>query len=207
MLLSDKVGVTWYAGCPEFDPLSGYVEIIKKVVSDGGFKETVLVGHSSGGFAALVAGAQLENSLAIAVNAQVNVEIDWKWRTTVFQEALFPKCKSVAAMVDAYPERFDARELLKIRPDSSRFHYYVHEDDVSSRGECPQYEILSEFLGLEGDGVTARGDAMVTCRWESRSPHDMPGTALPVLEMSLGEKLTSPELIEFLTNPNAGKID
>jgi hypothetical protein len=54
----------------------------------------------------------------------------------------------------------------------------------------PHFPIMREFFGLpEEGGITPHGDSIVACDWhlEGISGHAMPGTAMPFINLVLGD--------------------
>ena len=191
LLLGDNLGLAWMAGTPDFHLAPTLAEVVRNVALALGVKETVLIGHSAGGFAAVAVGSQVPNSRAISVNGQT---LTWEyepWVVEAVQKIIFPGLGGVDAMIATYPERFDLRQIVANRVPSSSFTHFAHRADQASFGRMPQFPRFAESFGMgEDGGRTPAGDALVPCWWDvgGGSGHAIPGTILPFLNLVLGEK-------------------
>lgn len=191
LLLGDKIGVAWMAGSPDFHLVPALARVVQNVAAALGVKETVLIGHSAGGFAAVAVGAQVPNSRAISVNGQT---VTWEyeaWAVEEVRSVAFPRMGGVDEMVSVYKDRFDLRRIVASRVPFSSFTHFAHRTDQASFGRMPQFPRFSESFGMGDEGGrTPEGDALVPCWWDAGggSGHAIPGTILPFLNLVLGEK-------------------
>lgn len=202
LLLDDQIGLTWMVGTPEFHLAPVLSQVVREVGNALGVRETVLIGHSAGGFAAIAVGSQVPNSRAISVNGQT---LTWEyenWAVEKLRQVVFPQYKTIDDMVAAYPDRLDLRHIVANRVADSTYTYFAHRDDDASMGRMPQFPRFVEALGLsEEGGVTPDGDALVPCWWETGevSAHAIPGTILPFLQLVLGE--TPSREVQYQVDP------
>lgn len=190
LLQGQKINIGWSAGneqTPLADLLSSAVRSAGEALS---VKETLLVGHSAGGFSAIKVGSQVPNSRAISVNGQSVVGRYHPWTVANLHKYAFPECGTQAEMLERYPDRLDLRTVLESRIDSSSFTYFGNPNDTASFGPLPHFPLLAEAFSLDSHGgVTDRGDAFVPATWgEDGGRHALPGTILPFVELVLGEK-------------------
>ncbi|ASN39642.1 hypothetical protein CGQ24_11855 [Arthrobacter sp. 7749] len=190
LLQGEKLSIGWFVGNKETPLASLLSEVVNHAAAALGVEETVLVGHSAGGFAAIRVGMHVPNSRAVVVNAQTVAHLYHQWVVDEILETVFPECSSMQDMVAAYPDRFDLRVAAESRIESSSFTFYAHRDDRLTFQLFPHFPLLAEHFGLtDSGGRTDHGDAFVPCFWESKdpSPHALPGTVMPFLQRVLGE--------------------
>lgn len=190
LLMGEKINIGWLAGNME-TPLAS---LVSRLIADIGIstnlEETILIGHSAGGFAAILVGSQVPNSRAISINGQSVVTRYQKWTVNNLQKEAFPECESIEEMENLYAKRIDLRVALQGRLESSSFSFFSHISDDSSFGSMPHFPLLAEAFGLGAvGGRTSRGDAFVAGNWELNNalPHALPGVILPFIELTLGE--------------------
>lgn len=191
LLHSERMTIGWFSGNSR-TPLADLLAVIVRAANSAlGTTETVLVGHSAGGFAAILVGMQVENSRAISVNGQTVALHYYPWIVEHLQEDAYPECLSPEGMVERYPNRFDLRAAAMTRVPTSSFTYFAHRDDPISFEKFPHFQLLADHFEIPlNGGRTANGDAFVPCAWEllNPSPHALPGTIMPFVHLVLGEK-------------------
>lgn len=192
LLLNEKIALGWMTGNSQSHFLPRVVSTINSASNALDYTHTTLVGHSAGGFSAIAVGSYISNSVAVSINGQVVVGAHEIWTVKALQEAIYPEEYIYTSMLSRYCERMDLRFFLKNRVSNSSFNLYAHKDDPNMMTTCPHFPILTKFfgIGLEG-GVTSNNDSMVLCDWERKnnvSPHALPGTVIPFIQLSLGEK-------------------
>lgn len=202
LLHSERMTIGWFSG-NRTTPLAHLLSaVVRSAISALGATETILVGHSAGGFAAILVGMQVPNSRAISVNGQTVALHYYPRIVEHLQEDAYPECESPQKMVEQYPERFDLRAAAATRVPSSSFTYFAHRDDPISFDEFPHFQLFADHFGLPiSGGRTSNGDALVACSWEllNPSPHALPGTVMPFVQLVLGEKPTRE--IEYGVDP------
>lgn len=190
LLQGQDISLGWLAGNSK-TPLGDLIaDVIHKAAKNLRVTSTTLLGHSAGGFMALLVGSKLSNSHAISVNGQVSLGLHRDWTNTRLRETAFPDFDSNANLLSTYSERFDLRNVLSDRPRGSTFSYFGHVKDRLTMTEYPHYPALTEYLGLPPEGgSTHSGDVVIPASWETNngSPHALPGTIVPFLELALGE--------------------
>ncbi|WP_210100568.1 hypothetical protein [Paeniglutamicibacter antarcticus] len=190
LLQGEKINIGWLAG-NKSTPLS---RLISKVVRRAGealeVQQTVLVGHSAGGYSAILVGSQVPNSRAISVSGQTVVDRYEPWTIKNLLAEAFPDCSSREEMMERYAARLDLREALKYRLLSSSFTYFGNMRDQSTFGKLPHFPLLADWFGLgAAGGITTHGDSLIATDWGTLEDtgHALPGTILPFVEMVLGE--------------------
>lgn len=191
LLQGDKINIGWLAGNRD-TPLAHLVSRAVRSAGEAlGVKQTVLIGHSAGGFSAVLVGSQVPNSRAISVNGQSVVDRYEPWTVRNLHRDAFPDCDTIQSMMARYAHRLDLREALKHRLPSSSFTYFGNRRDQATFGRLPHFPLLAESFGLtEEGGVTDHGDSFVIGHWgsEEDTGHALPGTMLPFIELVLGEE-------------------
>lgn len=192
LLLNEKIALGWMTGNSQGHFLPRIVSTINSVSSKLGYTNTTLVGHSAGGFAAIAVGSYIPNSVAVSINGQVVVGAHEIWTVKALQEAIYPEEYTYTSMLSRYHNRMDLRFFLDNRVSTSSFNLYAHKDDPNMMTTCPHFPILTKFFGLSlVGGITKNMDSIVLCDWERKndvSPHALPGTVIPFLQLSLGEQ-------------------
>ena len=191
LLNGPKINIGWLAGNSELHLGAVVAQAINELVGKMDYKQTVLVGHSAGGFAAILVGARVPNSRAVSINGQSVVTRYEPWTVKNLRNEAFPETASIEEMEAKYSDRLDLRVALASRVASSSFTHFGNRTDLASFGRLPHFPLLAEHFGLGDDGGrTDHGDALVSCEWESTAPsgHALPGTILPFVEMVLGEE-------------------
>lgn len=194
VLQGEKMSIGWMAGNAE-TPLNDIMaDIVRRVCVSLSIEETVLVGHSAGGFDAILTGSKVPNSRAISVNAQTVVDRYDQYTVNYLRQYAFPECASNDEMMDKYRSRLDLRDALSRRVANSTFTFFSHVKDDSSFSRLPHFPLMAEYMGLDEThgGRSAGGDALVPCDWtidpaKNPSGHALPGTILPFLQLVLGE--------------------
>ena len=79
--IDDTLGLAWYSGTAEHDPLAGIVALIRAIAAARGVPESAIVtyGSSGGGFAALRVAAALPEAIAVPINPQTTIT-DYEFR-------------------------------------------------------------------------------------------------------------------------------
>lgn len=190
LLTGEKINIGWMAGNAQ-TPLAANVSLaISRLCETKSLSECVLVGHSAGGFAAIIVGSQIANSRAMCINGQSVVAHYLKWTVNNLHMDAFGECASVDEMLHKYEDRLDLRVALKARIASSSFTFFAHVEDDSSFGSMPHFPLLADHFGLSPQGGrTDHGDAFVPCAWTLNGVpgHALPGTILPFISDTLGE--------------------
>lgn len=191
LLPTSRLGLAWMFGLPEYDLAMNYSLLINSYRIALGIKETVLVGHSGGGMAAILIGRRIPNSRAVSVNGQIAARLHEPWVKEAFFEEVTPSFPTMDKMFDHFAERLDLRVALKDRCEDATFTFFTHASDTASVSNYPHFPEFCKFFSLpETGGKTDQGDVLVLCDWEvptNGSPHALPGTVIPFIERVLGE--------------------
>lgn len=190
LLNGPKINIGWLAGNKDHHVGASVTEAVNSLVDANSYAETVLVGHSAGGFSAVLVGSQVPNSRAISINGQTVATEYEPWTVRNLHDEAFPETANVEEMGTRYADRLDLRRVLSTRLDSSSFTHFGNRTDQASFGRLPHFPILATHFGLgEEGGITDHGDALVACEWESdnASGHALPGTIMPFVNLVLGE--------------------
>lgn len=209
LLQGEKINIGWCAG-NDTTPLAAlFSEAVRKAGEALQVEETVLVGHSAGGFSAILVGSQVPNSRAISVNGQSVVGQYLPWTVDNLHKFAFPKCETQAEMLDTYASRLDLRVALKARLDSTSFTYFANPNDTASFEKMPHFPLLAEEFGLDSrGGRSERGDAFVPVTWgEDGGRHALPGTIIPFIELTLGEQPSRPLFYTVRPSGNRSPIN
>src|SRR5699024_803531 len=202
ILQGGRLLLGWMAGNARTPLHELYAYVINQVRERLSVRNTMLVGHSAGGFAAMAIGAKIPHSRAISLNGQTVVGEHRKYTVDLLREAAFSDCEATGTMLEKYAHRFDLRVALSNREATSSFTYFGHRDDGLVFSEHPHFPLLAAHygLGVEG-GRTPEGDSLVACRWSGTnpSPHALPGTADPFMNSVLG--IPSPSILEPSCDP------
>lgn len=203
LLQHEGLKITWHVGCPD-TPLPA---LLSQVVMRAGLRakvaETVLIGHSAGGYSAILVGSQVRNSRAISINGQTIIANHHPWAITALHQHVFTDCPTEKDMLDRYAVRFDLRQALNKRVRSSSFTLFGNEGDITSFGRFRHFLNLADHFCVGHDGGrTSHGDAFVVGKWgkEDGNPHPLPGSILPFLQLVLGEDEPSIP-ISYKTSP------
>lgn len=193
LLQGEKINIGWLAG-NKSTPLASLISAVVRRAGEAlGVSETVLAGHSAGGYSAILVGSQVPNSRAISVSGQSVVERYEPWTVRNLHLEAFPECSSQAEMVDTYPTRLDLRVALRHRLPSSSFSYFGNVRDKSTFSSLPHFPLLAESFGLTpAGGLTAHGDAFIATDWGTSDDtgHALPGSILPFIQLVLDEEPT-----------------
>lgn len=194
ILQGPKMTLGWMAGNRTFHAAHAMAEIIKKATAALEATETVLVGHSAGGYAAVLIGTMVPHSRAVSINGQSVVDRYHTYTVDALRANAFPEFLTNDQMMEAYRKRLDLRAALEDRVPTSSFTFFAHPSDYSSFSELPHFPLLAEHFGFDGSvgGRTAHGDALVPIHWlidpeKNPKPHALPGTAIPFLNLTLGD--------------------
>lgn len=201
LLNGPKINIGWVAGNKDIHIGSMVTKAINQIVNAHEYQETVLAGHSAGGFSAILVGSQIPNSRAISVNGQSVAVRYAPWTVANLQKEAFPETKNIEEMAEKYADRLDLRVVLENRISSSSFTMFGNTNDKASFGPMPHFPLLAEHFGLtEAGGRTDHGDALVACTWALKSGgHALPGTIIPFISYVLGEEPSVP--IETTVDP------
>lgn len=192
LLQGEKINIGWYAGNSDTPLQILAAQAVNRAGEALGVTETVLIGHSAGGFGAIMIGKRVPNSRAISVNGQSVVDRYLPWTVKNLLTYAFPDCSDITDMMSRFKDRLDLRVGLLDRLQSSTFTYFGNKADEASFGKMPHFPLLAEYFGLgDGGGITKHGDALVACEnWAlpgRGGGHAMPGTAIPFIALTLGE--------------------
>lgn len=194
LLLNEKVALAWMVGNQHSWFLPRVTKVINYIRRVCNYTQTVLVGHSGGGFMAVAVGSQVPNSLAIVVNAQTVAATYEKYVLDMLQANIFPEEIKAGSMVSLYSDRLDLRKILECRLATSHIAYFAHKDDSVTVGGTAQFELLAAYLGIDpiAGGYDLFGNGMILCEWDykSSSPHALPNSVIPFIEAALGEPKT-----------------
>ncbi|MGP9765411.1 hypothetical protein ACT3UM_06745 [Halomonas sp. AOP13-D3-9] len=110
--MSNNLGLAWYVGNNELDPMHGIANIVKKVcvLYNIDYKDVVSYGSSGGGFAAIRFLLFFEEATAVAINPQTNIEKYHKSKVRDFLRELF----SNESPENVFFEHSDRTNLLKL---------------------------------------------------------------------------------------------
>lgn len=193
LLTGNSLNVGWLAGNRECHLGRKVADLINSLTESMNLHETILIGHSAGGFAAITVGAMVNDSHAISVNGQTAIRNYHKWAQENLRMDAFPDSIDIEAMLNTYKDRLDLREALRSRVKKSRFTLYAHQLDRSSFQEFENFTYLAEefAIGSQG-GITENGDRFIPCNWglKNGNPHALPGVILPFIEHALAEECT-----------------
>lgn len=190
LLQGDKINIGWLAGNKD-TPLAELVsDAVRRAGEALNVEQTVLAGHSAGGYSAILVGSKVPNSRAISVNGQSVVERYSQWTVNNLLRFAFPECGTQEEMSEQYKARLDLRVALRDRLPSSSFTYFGNRLDPATFSKFPHFPLLAEAFGLdESGGHTDHGDAFVVSEWGSAGDpgHALPGTIMPFIQLALGE--------------------
>lgn len=193
LLQGEKINIGWLAGNRD-TPLAALIsEAVRRAGEALGVAETILAGHSAGGFSAILVGSQVPNSRAISISGQSVATRYEPWTVKNLHMEAFPECVSQDEMAERYEARLDLRVALQERLPSSSFSYFGNVRDQSTFGRLPHFPLLAEAFELpEGGGRTENGDAFIATDWGSPDDtgHALPGSILPFIQLVLGEKVS-----------------
>lgn len=196
LLQHEKLNIGWMAGNQETPLAALYSTVVRLAGLALGVQETILVGHSAGGFAAMQVGARVPNSRTISINGQVVVSKHRPWLVKKLWKHAFPEVPTREEFVKRYRCRLDLREILDHRVETSTFTYFGHRDDRLTMTDHPHLPLLADYFGMNSHegGRTAEGDAIVICDWKSSNPnpHAIPGSVQPFVALTLGETPSRP---------------
>lgn len=195
LLQGAKINIGWLAGNKDTPLASIISEVVRKAGESIGVKETILAGHSAGGYSAILVGSQVPNSHAISVSGQSVVARYEPWTVRNLHLEAFPECSSQEEMESRYSGRLDLRVALRHRLPTSSFSYFGNLRDASTFGALPHFPLLAGSFGMGvGGGTTTQGDSFIATTWGSAdtSGHALPGSILPFVEAALGEASSNP---------------
>ncbi|WP_157773352.1 ATP-grasp fold amidoligase family protein [Brachybacterium vulturis] len=192
LLQNDQLNLGWMAGTEGNHLLPRYARVVDLVQDSLAAKQSVLVGHSAGGFMSIAIGSMIAGSIAISVNGQTVLEKYEPWTLRQLRDAVFSGTETVESMIERYRSRLDLREILSNRLEGTRFAYFAHAEDPNTMTRLPMFPALAEYLGVDPSvgGRTEAGDVMSVCRWptaENVPVHALPGTVLPFIDAVLGQ--------------------
>lgn len=190
LLQSDVINIGWLAGNKDVALHSLVAQAVRDAGDSLEVKQTILAGHSAGGFASILVGSQVPNSRAVSVNGQSVVSRYVPFTRKNLHAAAFPECKTQDEMFERFAGRLDLRVAIESRVESSSFTFFGNTKDNASFGKMPHFQLFAEHFGLtEEGGRTAHGDAFVACTWPLETGgHALPGTILPFIDLTLGRE-------------------
>lgn len=157
LTLADSLGIGWYLGGHDWDPLNAIVDTIRRVREKIGARRIVLLGGSGGGFAAMRAGSRIPDALVFAFSPQSAV-FDYNARIVgEYFEAAFPG-QSQEEVIAADPRRFSMRDEYAALGNETPHLYYLQNlaDKAHVRKHyTPMRERLESARSSQDD--TARG--------------------------------------------------
>ncbi|MFN3526795.1 MAG: glycosyltransferase, partial [Paracoccus sp. (in: a-proteobacteria)] len=112
-----EMGLAWYAGTEELDPLEPIIERALAMAKMTGLqaKDVVAYGSSGGGFAALRMAAMLPEAAAVAINPQTNIA-RFKWASPDFYARVCLNRPDRDAALADFPHRLDlGRHVTELR--------------------------------------------------------------------------------------------
>lgn len=190
LLQSEKMVLGWMFGDKSMHLAEKVAATINRLIDQTDVKETVLVGHSAGGFGAIAVGARIRNSRSISVNGQAVILRHRKWAINRLRNTVFDGDPDLKVLENDYGDRLDLRVMLDNRVPDSSFVFFAHTDDPLVMSDHPHFPLLAAHFGLtELGGLTSNGDAFVSCQWDhgTISPHALPGSVIPFIQLVLGE--------------------
>lgn len=190
LLQNPVINIGWLTGNKDVPLYSLVAQAVRDAGDSLGVEQTILAGHSAGGFASVLVGSQVPNSRAVSVNGQSVVSRYIGFTKKNLHKAAFPECETQEEMFERYADRLDLRVAIKSRLESSSFSFFGNVKDKASFGDMPHFPLFAEHFGLtEEGGRTDHGDAFVACTWHlEKGGHALPGTILPFIDLTLGRK-------------------
>ncbi len=192
LLQSEKMALGWFFGSQKTHLVPIVAEVVNSLVFSSGIKNTILAGHSAGGFGAIAIGSLIDNSISISVNGQAVIMKHRPWTINRLATTVFGDNEKKTELLNDFIERIDLRLILKERVSSSRFFLFAHIEDPLVMTEHPHFPLLAENFGVPiSGGITTNGDYFVPCDWECGDikPHALPGTIVPFIQYVLGEEM------------------
>lgn len=195
LLQNPVINIGWLAGNKDVPLYALVAQAVRDAGAALGVEQTILAGHSAGGFASVLVGSQVPNSRAVSVNGQSVVSRYINFTKKNLHKAAFPECETQEEMFERYADRLDLRVAIESRLESSSFSFFGNVKDKASFGDMPHFPLFAEHFGLtEEGGRTDHGDAFVACTWHlEKGGHALPGTILPFIDLTLGKE-TSVEI-------------
>lgn len=191
LLQHENLKISWHVGNSQTPLASALSEVVTRAALDADVDETLLIGHSAGGFSAVLVGSQVPNSRAISINGQSVIANHHPWSIKALHDNIFTDCDTLNDMFDRYASRLDLRIALKTRIESSSFTIFGNKGDRSLFGRYAHFTNLANEFGLDAEGgITQHGDAFIPADWGSigGSAHPLPGSIMPFVRLVLGEK-------------------
>jgi len=156
LFLDDTLGLAWYSGTAEFDPMPKIIEAVCSIVENFAIsrKEIYAYGSSGGGFASLRFAAMLQDAKAICINPQTDITKYKNFGAKKYLRIAFNNLEKEKAL-EVFPERmtlsFYRDELMNtkivyIQNDLDQHHYDDH------------YKPFCEFLNQPNFENTSNGN-------------------------------------------------
>lgn len=113
--LSESLGLAWYSGTSQYDPLQRMAEIALKVADQLGVQpeDICSYGSSGGGFASLRFASIVPEAACITINPQIVIPRFLEKKVNTYLETCFGGISKEAAL-QIYPDRFDLRSISGI---------------------------------------------------------------------------------------------
>lgn len=111
-----SLGLAWYVGTAKQPTAARLAALVRKVASLLAVDETVLFGHSGGGFAAAAIGHDVPNSVALMLNGQTRIAAYYEWAYRPFLAAAFPDCANAVEAEQVHAPLIDLRARYAIPP-------------------------------------------------------------------------------------------
>ncbi|GAA1189020.1 hypothetical protein GCM10009585_02190 [Brevibacterium paucivorans] len=153
LLNGPRINLGWVAGNKDIHVGTEIANALNQIILAKGHKETILLGHSGGGFAAMLVGSKIPNSRAISVNGQSVVKRYEPWTVLNLKNEAFPETSSIEEMAEKYANRLDLRVALTNREATSSFTYFGNYTDPVTFGRLPHFPLLAEHFGFDEGGA------------------------------------------------------
>jgi len=169
LYLNDDLGLAWYCGTPDFDPLQGIAEMARDIATCSGIPESkiILYGSSGGGFAALRLTSILTQATAVVINPQINIlNFSSQSKVDFCMESCFPGLsreeieRDHGDRINLMHDKFDFqnKKLIYAQNKLDKSHYFRH------------YMPFLEKLGINGR-QEFKSDRLKTILFENVDGH------------------------------------
>lgn len=158
---SDKLGLAWYAGNAEYDPLEHMSIVVKKIIRDLNLttKDIIFYGSSGGGHAAIRSLTFFPKATAIAINPQTSLAKYHRTNVDRYLSICYPDLDPDIAL-EAYAKKFDltrsmdfyhSKNILIAQNDTDTFHLKNHcEPFIKKANQYDDNTIVRFDFSLEG---------------------------------------------------------
>jgi pimeloyl-ACP methyl ester carboxylesterase len=171
--LKGDLSIAWFTGTAEDDITRRAADLIRLAAESCGARQVLLLGGSAGGYAALMASAQVPGSRALAFSPQTTIAEYYPRFVRAYRETVFPQFTDMDAARAGLPGRLSALDVYRDTTAMTNSVHIVQNSGDDFHVENHLRPFLDQ-LGLSTETTTSEdGRVRVTLEYFSDG-HGMP---------------------------------